>query len=84
MIGFLACFRQHRYNCAAYLGHEKINVTGRDAQFWPELEKANFQQFQMQVAYSSEQKEVDDPSLEEMTRAAIRLFVDAAQYSYVI
>ena len=34
----------------------------------------------MQVAYSSEQKEVDDPSLEEMTRAAIRLYVDAAQY----
>ena len=27
----------------------------------------------MQVAYSSEQKEVNDPSLEEMTRAAIRL-----------
>ena len=38
----------------------------------------------MQVAYSSEQKEMDDPSLEEMTRAAIRLHVDDAQYFYVI
>lgn len=38
----------------------------------------------MQVAYSSEQKEVDDPSLEEMTRAAIRLFVDDAQYFFYV